>query len=452
MRAMKPATLNAFITAMLLAPIMNATAQQPEQKQAPIPTPPKNVIMVIADGMGPVYPVLYRNFKDDPDTNIVEPTVFDRLRVGTSATYPHKSSGYVTDSAASATALATGVKTYNGAIGVDINKAPLLTVLEYAKIQGKRTGLVATSQIVHATPASYIAKNESRRNYDEIADDFYDNRIEDKLVADVIIGGGTNYFIREDRNLVNEFTDSGYRYIDSFAQLQSLEPGQTTNVLSLLAEIALPSVLDSETDSPLLTMSKAAISQLENDKHGFMLVIEASQVDWAGHANDIAYAMAEMEDLAATMLFLEQYAEQTKDTLIILTADHNTGGVSIGRDGEYKWQGTWLKNLKQSPRTIATAIVDDKLAKADVEQQLGFELTDKEYIDLTTPDNEKGVYMAVRSLFDQKTHTGWTTGGHTGVDVPVYATGPGAIMFHGYQDNTDIAKEIFHLLNEQSDK
>ncbi|TKB43330.1 alkaline phosphatase [Thalassotalea mangrovi] len=433
-----------FVTSIFSA---NSFADTNQTKASPAAV--KNIIMVVADGMGPVYPVLYRNFKDDPKTNRVEETVFDRLLVGTAATYPHITSGFVTDSAASATALATGVKTYNGAIGVDINKKPLLTVLEYAKIQGMRTGLVSTSQIVHATPASYIAKNESRRNYNDIADDFFDNRAEGKIVADVMIGGGVDYFIRDDRNLVQEFTDSGYQYVDTFPGLSVLKPGSQTNVLALLADVALPAAMDSEFDTPLLTMSKAAIEQLENNQHGYFLLIEASQVDWAGHANDIAYAMAEMEDLATTMSYLESYVQQHQDTLVVLTADHNTGGVSIGAKGKYQWQGKWLKNLKMSPAEIARTIREDAISKSQIEALLGFSLTEQQAKDLLSAEDNKHTYIKLKAILDQKTHTGWTTGGHTGVDVPVYATGPGAEKFFGHQDNTDIGKQVFQILNHK---
>ena len=126
---------------------------------------PKNIIMVIADGMGPAYTTAYRYFNDNPATELIEETIFDRLFIGTSSTYPASTSGLVTDSAASATALASGVKSYNGAIGLDVNKKRVQTVLEFAKIQGKKTGIVVTSQINHATPAAYLAHNESRQNY-----------------------------------------------------------------------------------------------------------------------------------------------------------------------------------------------------------------------------------------------------------------------------------------------
>ena len=111
---------------------------------------PKNIIMIVGDGMGPAYTTAYRYFNDNPETKIIEETVFDRLLVGMASTYPARVSGYVTDSAAAATALATGVKSYNGAIGLDVDKNPVETVLERAKKQGKKTGVVVTSQVNHA--------------------------------------------------------------------------------------------------------------------------------------------------------------------------------------------------------------------------------------------------------------------------------------------------------------
>jgi len=197
---------------------------------------------VVADGMGPAYTTAYRNFMDDVATPDVEPVVFDDILVGNASTYPARVSGYVTDSAAAATALATGVKSYNGAIGVDVDKKPVNSVMYQAKRAGMRTGLAVTSQIVHATPASYIAHNESRKNYNDIADDFFDVRANDKLVADVMLGGGTSYFKRDDRDLVTQFVDIGYQYANSYDALQTIPVG--SNVLGLFAPVALPAVLD----------------------------------------------------------------------------------------------------------------------------------------------------------------------------------------------------------------
>ncbi len=152
------------------------------------PSVPKNIVIMIGDGMGPAYTSAFRYYKDNPDTQEIEQTVFDRLLVGASSTYPARVSGYVTDSAASATALATGVKSYNGAISVDINKQPIPTIMEKAKSRGLATGIAVTSQINHATPAAFLSHNESRRNYDELAVSYL------KTDADVMLGGGQRYF------------------------------------------------------------------------------------------------------------------------------------------------------------------------------------------------------------------------------------------------------------------
>ena len=163
---------------------------------------PKNIIYMIGDGMGPAYLAGYRYFSDDKATAEVENTIFDELWLGMASTYPDDDT-YVTDSAAGATALATGFKSYNGAISVNRQHIPIGTMMQLAKKLGKANGIVASSQVNHATPASFLAHNKSRRNYNEIADMYLDYRINGKPVADVMIGGGTKYFVREDRNLIN---------------------------------------------------------------------------------------------------------------------------------------------------------------------------------------------------------------------------------------------------------
>ncbi|MEH6555538.1 alkaline phosphatase, partial [Pseudoalteromonas tetraodonis] len=203
-------------------------------------TAPKNVIYMIGDGMGPAFTTAYRYYKDDPTTKEIETTVFDTMLKGMAHTYPDDHT-YVTDSAAGATALSSGHKSYNGAIAVDTAKKPVKTMLEIAKEQGMTTALVATSQINHATPASFAAHNESRRNYDDIANDYIDNKIAGKLPVDLMLGGGTQYFIRDDRNLVDEFKKAGYQYGDDIKNL-----GQITQIpaIGLYAPKGLPFALD----------------------------------------------------------------------------------------------------------------------------------------------------------------------------------------------------------------
>ena len=148
------------------------------------------------------------------------------------------------------------------------------------------------------------------------------------------LGGGTKYFIREDRDLVSEFKNAGFQFIDSYEALNSTTTSQP--LLGLFAPVGLPWALDDVQPNRLSAMTKTALSHLEND-NGYFMLIEASQVDWAGHGNDVASAMAEMADLASTLKMLETYVENNPDTLVVLTADHSTGGMSIAANGEYKW-------------------------------------------------------------------------------------------------------------------
>ncbi|PKG82049.1 hypothetical protein CXF85_15820 [Colwellia sp. 75C3] len=405
----------------------------------------KNIIMVIGDGMGPAYTTGYRYFIDDKSTPLVETTVFDDLLAGMVSTYPVNTQGYVTDSAAAATALSTGHKTYNGAIGVDTDKKPLLTLMELAKQLGKKTGLVVTSQINHATPAAYFSHNESRKNYNEIADSYFDKRINGHFKADIMLGGGTKYFNRQDRNLVAEFKNAGFQYIDDFSQLASLNKQQA--VLGLFAEVGLPWTLDNKNNNHLLTMTTSAVQQLEN-VDGYVLLVEASQIDWAGHSNDIAAAMGEMSDLAQTLTWLKNYVENSEDTLLVATADHSTGGLTLGAKGDYRWQPEYLKNLTLSPQSIAEKLAQDKevITAQKLSDLLGFTVSVQEANLFVNRKSEKLIYQQIKHLIDKKTNTGWTSSGHTGIDVQVFSAGTGANDFTLHQTNTDIANKLFTVL------
>lgn len=409
---------------------------------------PKNIIMMVGDGMGPAYTTAYRMYADDPSTPEVEQTVFDRLLVGMSSTHPHKDSGFVTDSAAGATALSAGVKTYNGAIGVDANKKPVQTVLEFAKMKGLKTGIAVTSQINHATPASFGAHNASRQNYDQIADSYFDERANGQFVFDVMLGGGWKYFIREDRNLVEQFKSAGYQYIDKISQLNTLSTGKP--LLGLFADSGMTWALDSVNKMRLPALTKAAIQQLENDQ-GYFLLIEASQIDWAGHSNDIGSAMAEMHDLAVTLEWLEYYIAGNPDTLMVLTADHSTGGLTIGANGNYSWKPEWIKNLKASPTEIAKQLVSEKNKGLVASDLLGFALTQEEVnsLNLIESNEPKPFYKTICKILDERSDTGWTTSGHTGVDVQIFAKGKASERFNGHLDNTQIGQILFELLGKK---
>lgn len=426
---------------------------------------PKNIIMIVGDGMGPAYTSAYRYFNDDPETAEIEQTVFDRNLVGMSSTYPAAESGYVTDSAAGATALSAAVKTYNGAIGVDVNKQAVETVLERAKRMGKKTGVVVTSQINHATPASFMSHNVQRKNYDEIADSY----IEHYTNYDIVLGGGWQYFLRENRNLVEEFQGLGFQYLDNYAGLNSLQQGKP--VLGLFAQVGLPWALDDTDSSRLSTMTKAAVEHIENEQ-GFFMLIEASQVDWGGHSNDIAAAMGEMRDLANTLEYLESYVAEHPDTLVVLTADHSTGGLTLGTDGQYSWLPQVLRTLKHSPTYIAEKLESAEITHEYTSELFSFSLTDNElmqlndakhpkkgaettelkgnpYADTSADDVKKALYAAIKHILDKRTLTGWTTGAHTAIDVPVFAFGSQSERFNGLNTNTKIASKVFELLGNK---
>jgi len=407
---------------------------------------PKNIIMVVGDGMGPAYTAAFRYFKDNPQTKHIEKTIFDDILVGRASTYPAPISGVVTDSAASGTALASGHKSYNGAIGVDVVHKPLESVLEYAKSIGKSTGLVVTSQINHATPASYAAHVKSRKMYDAIADQYFDNKINNQHTVDVMLGGGVKYFKRDDRDLTQEFQAAGYQYLDNYSQLKEINNDQ---VLGLFAESGLPWALDDD-ENRLKNMTVAAIDRLDNNDNGFFMLIEGSQVDWGGHANDIAAAMKELDDLAITVEWLTTYVKNNPDTLVVITADHSTGGFTIGANGDYAWHPEFIRQLTASPESIAKTQIANGFSVDTINQQLGFKLNTKEVAALTLAHSEgaKNLNKAIKTVIDARTNTGWTTGGHTAVDVPVFAFGAQSHMFKGQIDNTDIAKNIFKLLGK----
>jgi alkaline phosphatase len=425
---------------------------------------PKNIIMVIGDGMGPAYTSAYRYLKDDPSTDLVEETVFDRHLIGMSSTYPHKVSGYVTDSAAGATALSTGVKTYNGAVALDVDKHPIETVLENAYKHGKSIGVVVTSQVNHATPAGYLAHNESRKNYNAIADSYLDNGWK----TDILLGGGWKYFLREDRNLVTEITKTGVHYVDHYNQLANLPTNKA--IFGLFADKGLPWAIDDTNKHRLSTMTQAATQHLlaKNNDKGFFMLIEASQIDWGGHGNDIVAAMGEMDDLAKTMEYLETFVKQHPDTLVVLTADHSTGGLTIAANGEYKWDPAIIRAMKHSAKVIAKELTTHKITKPLLNKLFNFTLNDDEvnllittkksphqdsknnlYADKNASVVEQALLNAIKALIDQRTNTGWTSTGHTAVDVPVFALGENKDDFSGLKDNTDIAKRLFKLIKNK---
>lgn len=315
----------------------------------------KNIILMIGDGMGTaqIYAGLtankgWLNLEKTTHTGFVKTTASDN---------------YITDSAASATAYSTGYKTYNGAIGVDTAGNPVPTILEIAEENGLATGLVATSAITHATPASFIAHQPSRNMAEEIAADFLQTDV------NVFIGGGEEYFNdREDgKNLHEELAQNGYYVSNDIDEITEARNGKLAGFLPVRRWS------DGRGDQ-LVKTSETAINILSESESGFFLMIEGSQIDWGSHSNDIEYTVEEMLDFDSTIGKVLEFAEKDGETLVIITADHETGGLT-----------------------------------------------------LTGGDIQTGEIEAE-----------FSTGGHTGVMVPVFSYGPGAEAFSGIYDNTAI--------------
>ncbi|MGE5395228.1 MAG: alkaline phosphatase [Candidatus Saccharibacteria bacterium] len=326
---------------------------------------PKNVILMIGDGMGvaQVFAGLTANGGH---------LFLDNFKcVGFSKT--QSADNYITDSAAGGTALSTGKKTYNGAIAVSTDTVPIKTILEMAEDKNMATGLVSTSAITHATPASFIAHQGSRGSYEDIAADFLKSNI------DVFIGGGYKHFaLRADkRDLTKELEKKGYQVLRNMDDIAKVKSGKLAGLTADEHNEVYPK---RKMDLPVSTQT--AVNILSQNKNGFFMMVEGSQIDWGGHANNTIYIVNEMLDFDRAIGKALEFASKDGETLIIVTADHETGGMALtGGD-------------------MATGKV-------------------------------KAAYV-------------W--GDHTAVMVPVFAYGPGAENFTGIMENTDIAKRIIKLL------
>ncbi|GIP24492.1 alkaline phosphatase [Paenibacillus sp. J22TS3] len=442
-------------TALLTSLAVTAALSGGVVSSAPAATPKKdnneirNVIFLIGDGMGVSYTTAYRYLKDNPATPIMERTEFDKYLVGNQMTYPEDEKENVTDSASAATAMSAGVKTYNAAIAVDNDHTEVKTVLEEAKRAGKSTGLVATSEITHATPAAFGAHDISRKNMDAIADDYYNEKINGKHKVDVLLGGGMSNFVRKDKNLTDLFKKDGYSYVTN---RDDLLKDKNKQILGLFASGGLDKAIDRTNQTPSLEeMTNTAISRLNTNKNGFFLMVEGSQIDWAGHDNDIVGSMSEMADFEKAFKAAIDFAKKDGHTLVVATADHSTGGLSVAANGKYNFDPAPIKAAKRTPDFIAAEIFGGADVEATLKKYITLTLTPEEIQSVKDAEAKKekdatAIDNAIEKIFDVRTNTGWTTGGHTGEDVPVYAYGPGKEKFAGLIDNTDNAKIIFQIL------
>ena len=326
---------------------------------------PKNVILLIGDGMGLIH------IQAAMITN-GSPLQIERFKhLGYSKTYSANS--FITDSGAGGTALSTGIKTNNDMVGMGPDSIAAETILQKASRNGLATGIVVSCAVTHATPASFIAHQINRSMFEEIAADFL------KTDIDVFIGGGRRFFNNrsDERNLLQELKDKDYQVLFDMNEIKSIKSGR---LAGLVYENNPPRATDR--GDFLSDATDAAIRILSKNQKGFFLMIEGSQIDWAGHMNDIDWIIQETLDFDKTIGKVLNFAELNGQTLVIVTSDHETGGLTL-TDG---------------------------------------------------------------SIAGKSVNAHFSSTNHTGMLVPVFAYGPGAELFTGFMDNTDINKKIKKLL------
>ena len=437
----------------------------------------KYVFYFIGDGMGVNQVNGTEMYLAEQEGRIgVKPLLFTTFPAGTMAT-TFSATNSVTDSSAAGTALATGEKTYNGAVSMDDDKNVLSTVAERAKKAGRKVGIATSVSVDHATPAAFYAHQPNRSRYYEIALDL------PKAGFDFYAGSGflkptTTADKKEAPNVFPIIEEAGYtiaRGLDEYKE----KAADAKKMILIQKEGAEPSCLPyaidhEEGDLTLPEITESAVSFLsKGNKKGFFLMVEGGKIDWACHSNDPVTVFEEVIDLDnAVRVAYEFYKKHPKETLIVVTADHETGGMGLGIV-KYELHLKSLLNQKQSQDLLSKAITDlrkDKAGKASwneikdlLTEKMGFwkelpltweqeKMLRDEYEQSFVKNKvvfEESLYArteplaaAARKVMSQIAMVGWTSSSHTAGYVPVFAIGAGADLFTGKMDNTEIPKRI----------
>ena len=426
------------VVVLTLTFVGGARGQDGEQQERP-----RNVILFIADGFGPASATFARDFTG-------QSLALDGILVGAMSTY--STSAKVTDSAAAGTAFASGIKTYNGAVGVDTLQLPVGTLVEAAETRGLATGLVSTAAITHATPAAFSAHVASRGSQSEIAAQQAVQNIE------VLLGGGLQYYVpsseggvREDgAHLLDAMRSRGYQVVSNRAELIG---ASETPVIGLFTKNHMAYEVDRDPDlePSLAEMTLAAIELLEDDPDGFFLMVEAGRIDHAAHGNDPAghvHDILAYDDAVAAAL---EFARRDGETLVVGVADHETGGLTLGRnvDGraQYDWRPDVLARVSASTDVIVDLLEDGGDPASVLAAHAGIDTLDlKDWSLLVEGRETERLGPAIGEIVSRRALLGWTSYGHTAVDVNTYAAGPGETVFYGHRDNADVGRILADLL------
>lgn len=436
----------------------------------------KYVFYFIGDGMGVNQVNGTEMYLAEQEGRIgVKPLLFTSFPVASMAT-TFSVTNSVTDSSAGGTALAAGKKTYNGAIGVDFEKNVVESVAEKAKKAGRRVGVTTSVSVDHATPAAFYAHQPNRNMYYEIALDL------PKAGFDFYAGGGflkptTTYDKQEARNVLSIIEEAGYtiaRGADDYRAKAAAAQKMVLIQKEGADPASLPYAIDrQEGDMTLAEVTESAIDFLtKNNNKGFFLMVEGGKIDWACHSNDPATTFKEVIDLdEAIKVAYEFYKKHPKETLIVVTADHETGGLGLGTN-KYELHLKSLDQQKQSQDVLSRAITDLRKMRKTVNweevksllsEKMGFwtelkltweqeKLLHDEFEESFVKKHvvfEEGLYSkteplaaAARKVMSQIAMVGWTSPNHTAGYVPVFAIGAGSKYFMGKMDNIEIPARI----------
>jgi len=432
---------------------------------------PRNIIILFADGAAPTQwdfgRYSSRVLRQQPF--VTTEVVFLEGTLGVLGTAP--SNAYATDSAAAASAMATGHKVAIGALSVSPQGKPLPTVMEVARAKGKRIGLVTTATVYDATPAAFSLHAKSRRDYQALVDQYL------ALEPDVLLGGGADYFLpqgapggkrKDGRDIIAAFRAKGYEVVRNTAELNA---ATGTKLLGLFADEDMDFELDRDparepTTAEMAAAALKALSQASPD--GFVLLVENENIDTAGHANDAASLVRALWAFDDAVKVALDFQRRNPDTLLIVTGDHEAGGFSptyalkdlstlSSRNRFY----TSDEHLRMVGRiTMSLNAVNEKLGKKPSGEALdeliakhfpGFRLdADLREAILKQQTRERNFSYTAQNLLGRMVarQTGyyWGTSGHSTEPVLVGAIGPGAELFRGYRDNTDFGKHLHRLL------
>ncbi|KAK9367211.1 alkaline-phosphatase-like protein [Lipomyces kononenkoae] len=429
---------------------------------------PKNYVFFLPDGYGPASETLARDYSNYVDSATVKLPV-DDLAIGYVRTKSWDS--LVTDSAAAATSYACGIKTNNGAIGVDPDDIPCGTILEAAKLEGYLTGLVVTSRITHASPAGFATHVPHRDMESEIAEQLVGYSHPLGRVVDIMMGGGKCFFLpksnkdscRHDDMDLWSVAEDVYHWTmtSSRADFDDIRDSGAVHIpfafIPSMGHMAYEVDRDPQLEPSLTEMATTALDILhrkaEQQETGFFLFIEASRIDHGSHAHDPIAHLHDILEFNRAMLAVKRWIGDHEDTALLAAADHECGGLTLGVP-DYAWYPYVLTQAEHSAKYYA-AVYEDILGfnysaalkeSSIVDRVFGgygiynVSLTEMARLAITT---SPAVFLG--ELLSARAGINWSTLGHTAVDVTLFGHGVNTDRFVGNYDNT----EVCHFMTDQ---